>query len=563
MQEKNSARNGFDATLVLKNGVIHTMDGQDTVVSAVAVFHDKIIYAGNDEGAVTYIGKDTKVVDLEGKMAVPGFVDGHIHAASEQVDRLYHLYLAGVDPTVASYQAALADFAAKHREEKVIYGSNFQINAFEENGPTKEMLDRIVSDRIVFISDSSFHAFWLNSRALAEIGVTRDTETPAGGRIARDEKGEPTGYLVDCQELWEPLLELLVVTPEQYLEAFKLFQRESAEKGITAVNSMGVELWGKTLWKTISDYAKTGEMTLRASYALNMTPEDDAAEVIETMRDGQQYRSELLQVNTVKLFADGVVEGRTAYLLESYAPEAGLPEGFRGEPIWSDDALDAAVTAIDRAGFQVHIHAIADGAARQALNSIERAFGKNGMRDARHSLTHLTLVSSEDIERMGRLGVIAAMQPVWFYNDPLFSGFDRQMLGEERFNRMYALRDMVEAGVVITGSSDSPATPDNRPLIGMETAVTRCSPYGEEKYDADYVRNPAQAVSVLEMLKAYTINGAKAMSMEPLIGSIEVGKKADLVVLGKDITKVDPREISDIPIDCTIFDGRIVYRREK
>ncbi|MBR0597313.1 amidohydrolase [Sinanaerobacter chloroacetimidivorans] len=558
MGESISAHDYLTATLVLKNGAVYTMDDKDTVAAAVAVHDDKIIYVGNDMEAERYIGKDTVVINLEGKMVAPGFVDGHIHAASEQVAKMYCVYLADTEPTIDAYQTALREFAEKNPEAPIIFGLNFQINAFDD-GPTKEMLDQIVSDKPVVIADTSYHAFWLNSQALKEIGVTKETKTPAGGRIVRDSHGEPTGYLIDCQELWRPLEESLIITPDQYMEAFQMLEKESMAKGITAVNSLGVELSGEVLWKTISDYAKTGRMTLRTNYSLNMAPEDDVNEVIKTMRNGQQYVSDLLNVTVVKLFTDGVVEGKTAYLLDPYAPETGLPADFRGEPIWEDDELKKAIAAIDKAGFQVHIHAIGDGAACQSLDAIEYAFNQNGKREARHTLTHLTIIHHDDILRMGEMGVIAAMQPIWFYKDPLFSEFDRQMLGEERFWQMYAIRDMLDAGILMTGSSDSPTTPDNRPLAGIETAVTQCSPYEEERYDESYVRNPDQRVTVLEMLKVYTINGAKQMFMDKLIGSIEIGKKADMVILEEDITHIRPQGISETKVICTIFDGKIIY----
>lgn len=547
------------ASLVLKNGVIYTMDDQDRVATAVAVKDDEIIYVGDDSGIKAYLGPQTKVIDLAGKMVAPGFVDGHIHACGEQINKTYKLYLADVEPTIPAYQQALKEFVAKQPETPIVFGTNFQLNAFDKKGPTKEVLDQIVSDRPVIISDTSYHGYWLNTKALERLQITRDTKAPEGGTIVKNAQGAPTGYLVDCDPLVQPLLDQFKITPEQFLEAFQLLEEQSAAKGLTAINSLGTEIDGLTLWKTVDEYAKTGEMTLRTNFSYGMVPGDDVHKAVQALKEGQQYVSSLQNITTIKMFADGVVEGKTAYLLAPYAAEAEMPADYRGEPIWSAKELNETVAAIDRAGFQVHIHAIGDGAANQALNAIEYAFEQNGRRDARHALAHLTIMDQKDIERMGQLGVIAAMQPVWFYKDPLFSALEKQMLGEERFKQMYAIKDMVDAGILITGSSDSPVTPDNRPLIGIETGVTQCSPYSGEQGDEKYLRSADQRVSVKDMLRAYTINGAKEMSMEKIIGSIEKGKKADMVVLEKDITNIKAEDISETAIVHTIFGGKIVY----
>ncbi|MBR0599620.1 amidohydrolase [Sinanaerobacter chloroacetimidivorans] len=557
-----STKEAESATLVLKNGAIYTMDEEDRVASAVAVINDQIVYVGDDAGVESYVGDDTEVIDLDGKMVTPGFIDGHIHAASDQLSRLYSVYLTDTEPDIKLYQAALKEFAEKHPELEVIIGRGFQLKAFGDEGPTKDVLDEIISDRPVIISDTSGHGDWVNTKTLEMAGITKDTQAPAGGEIYRDANGEPSGYLSDAGELIANLTEKTKTTPEQFFEAFKVFEDESAAKGITGINSMGSDIAAPVIWKMMDDYAKTGEMTLRVKFAHRAVDGDDPAQIVKELQDGQQYVSDMQNIIDIKTFIDGVPEGKTSYLLKPYAATANMAEDYRGEAMWSQESLNEFVAAADKAGYAVDVHAMGDASSRMFIDAVEYAFEQNGKRDARHNLIHANLLDPADIPRMGELGIYAGMQPIWFYKDPIFSQLEIQMLGQERFDQEYVIRDMLEAGIIMTGSSDSPVTTDNRPLIGIECGVTQCSPYpGGGQGDPVFVRNVNQTVSVIDMLRFYTINGAKEMFMEKTIGSIEVGKKADMVVLTQDITKIKPDDISETEVVSTIFNGKIVYQK--
>ncbi|MBN1979904.1 MAG: amidohydrolase [Chitinivibrionales bacterium] len=554
-------RNKHSATLVLKNGVVYTMDKKNAISSAIAIVNDRIRYVGTDCGARHYIGKDTKVIDLAGKMILPGFIDSHIHACQEQDIKLFQVYLVDVEQTIESYQAAVKNYGEKNPNARAIIGFGYQLGVFGDAGPAKGMLDVIIQDKPVALIDISHHAYWVNSKALELANITRETIPPQGGTIVKDEYGEPTGYLIDCGDLLKNIFDAAQITPEQYKIAFTQFEKECTEKGITAISSFQTDLPNVVIWETMADFIKNNEMTLRTNFAYYMSPGDDANMVVQAMRDGQKYGSDYLKISTVKMLGDGIIEGKTAYLLEPYAPEAGMPPDYRGNPLWQNDELKKAVTAIDKAGFSIQIHTIADGSSRQALDAFEYAFQQNGIRDARHSMVHVTYIDKADIPRMSQLGVIAAMQPIWCYKDPIFSSLERQMLGPERFSQMYALKDMLDAGIVMTGSADNPVTPDYRPLAGIETGVTQGCPYPDCQNNEEYIRNAAQALSVMDMVRMYTINGAKQMHMEKEIGSIEVNKKADLVVLAQDITKISPQDISETEVVHTIFNGKVIFSK--
>jgi predicted amidohydrolase YtcJ len=390
-----------------------------------------------------------------------------------------------------------------------------------------------------------------------------ETPLPKGAEITKNKDGSPRGLLVDVllPEL-DKVAALGKVTKEQFVEAWAIFQKDCAEKGITSVNGLGIELKGTELWGTIDELAKQNKLTLRTNLAYSIIPGQKTEEVIKEMKKGKEkYISDYQNITTVKLFVDGVVEGKTGVLIEPYAPGAEMPKDYKGTKIWQDEELFNSVAAYDKEGFQMHIHAIADGGVQQALNSLENAQKLNGKRDARHALAHVTLIADQDMQRMADMKVIAAMQPVWFYKDPIFSQLEKQMLGEERFKKMYRLRDMLDKGVMLTGSADNPVTMDYAPLSGIEVGVTQCSPYEGQDTDPSFIRDANQTLTLDQMLEAYTVNGAYLIGMEDKVGSLKVGEKADMVILGEDITKVQPNKISETPVLYTIMDGNIVYKK--
>lgn len=549
------------ATMVLRGGVIQTMDDDRSAVTAIAVENDKIVYVGDDAGVEAFIGTDTEVIELDGKMVLPGFVDSHIHPASGWVTDLYECNLAPLEANEEVYVQAVKDFAEKNPDIPVIIGSSFQVNAFSDLGPTKEALDAVVSDRPVIITDTSQHAYWVNSKAIEMAGITNDTPDPEGGKIYRNEDGTIRGYFADAF-LFDEVLALGATTIEQFEEAWRGWQAEANSFGVTSFSGGG----GGTLenWEMVNNLLESGELTLRANmpYAPAPCVVDDAMteEVISALNEGQKYASDYQTIRTVKIFIDGVVEGRTGLLLEPYDAAAGTEPDYKGLPIWTQESVDKLVQAVDAEGYKMHMHTIADGSVRMGIDAVEKALEANGSDDSRHVLTHITIMDPTDIPRMAENGIIAAMQPTWFYRDPWFSELEEQMLGTERFNRMYVIKDMVDAGITMTGSADYAVLPDYRPLVGIEAGTTQCSPYEGQDTDPAYLRNPDQAVSLMAMLEAYTRNGAYQMGMEDKIGSLEVGKLADMVILEKDLFTLELKDIAETAILQTILGGKTVYK---
>lgn len=561
--EAPEAEKESSATLVLKNGIIQTMVSEDDTAEAIAVNGDEIVYVGDSDGAEAYIGDSTEVIDLDGAMVTPGFMDGHMHAANGWVTKLFAVSFAECK-TNADYIEAVKTFADENPDVEVITGGRFDLNNYAQDdgtnpGPSKEDLDQACSDRPVILKSVDGHSYWVNSKALELAEITKDTKDPNAGVISRNEDGTPRGMLTDtAKDLVAELAEQVQYTDEMYMEAAEKFQEEAHSMGITGMTSCPS---GND--DAISGFYKleeSGELSLRLKSAKVANPEIAPEEMIEIVKKhGEAYQdSEWIDTNVVKIFADGVTEGKTGVFLEPYLESAGKGADYKGNPIWTDEQFNEMAAALDKEGIQLHTHAIGDGAVNQTLNAYEYAEEQNGKRDSRFTITHVCAVTPDDIQRLASLKVVSALQFLWMYADPLFE-LEKAMIGEERALAMYPVKDMQEQGCILSGASDYSVSPYNV-LDEIETGVTRNSPYTEDT--EDMYRNPEQSVSAYTVLEAYTKNVAYENFWDEKLGTIETGKKADLAVLGQNILTCNPEEISETPVLYTIAGGKIVYKND-
>ena len=421
------------------------------------------------------------------------------------------------------------------------------------------VLDSFVSPaKPIKCSDVSGHGALLNTYAIELCGITKDTADPPGGTIYHDADGELTGYFSDCGEILGniPVFEY---TDEQYMSAFLSFQEETVSYGLTGIDSGGDSIAPRLY----SQMEKEGKLDLRVNTNFFTSPPlnaERAAEVIDYLDGNKQYESDFINVRQVKFKVDGVPEGKSSYLLEPYDEAAGVAEGYVSSATTTVAALTDFITAVNGAGYTVQTHCMGDASVQLAMDAYEASAKANGNPDVRNKIAHVNLLTDADVQRMAKYTVIAAMQPLWFYYDPFFSPLEEQMFGKERFDREYHIRDMIDAGVIITGSNDYPVTFDFAPLHGIEAGATQCSPYPGEDQDIEtYTRNADQAATAYEMLQMYTINAAYGAFLDDRVGTIEVGKKADLVMLGDNLLTMDVKGISDVQVLYTISDGRIVY----
>lgn len=531
--------------IVLQNAFVYTVDPERREAQAVAIRDGRISYVGSTEGAEAHIGTNTRVVDLGGRMLMPGFQDSHIHPlwAGLEASACDLNGLAGV----AEYRQAIAAYASANPDAPWILGGGWSMSEFGPGGaPGKDILDEIVPDRPVYLTSADGHTGWANSAALKIAGITKDTPDPEDGRIDRDpETGEAIG------SLQEGAMNLVAqhVPPTSLADRIGGL-RYSVELlnsyGITSITDAIVNREELETYKALED---RGELSLRVVASLWWDREQglDQLSALVALRD--EYSDELIDAATVKIMQDGVMENYTAAMLEPYL----IPDGSRGIPMVEPEFLKEAVTALDAEGFQVHFHAIGDAAVRQSLDAVEEALLENGQLGHRHHISHLQMIDPADIPRFAELDVIANFQPLWATASKYVTELTVPFIGAERARWMYPIKSVLDTGAVVAFGSDWSVSTAN-PFPQMEVAITR---KGED--ESMEVLIPEERIDLASALAAFTINAAFLNRHDDTTGSIEVGKLADLVVLDRNLFDIEPSAISDTRVLVTLFGGREVH----
>jgi len=530
------------ADLVLTGGAVYTVDGARSWAGAVAVTDGRIVYVGTAAGARPWTGARTKVVDLAGKMLLPAFHDSHVHPVSGGMEAL-ECDLHGLTSAEAVYEA-IRRYAATLPEGKWIRGGGWELTLFPAGNPTKAELDRIVPDRPALLDASDGHSAWANSKALALAGITRATPDPAHGRIERDASGEPSGALRE-------------EAVGHRMPKYTAKDREAGlKKGLAVANAFGLTSLEEASASRadLEAYAAldaAGALTARVSASITVDTDKVLADLPRLKELRAKYRGRRFHADGAKIFADGVLETRTAAVLEPYI-------GFgtdRGKTNLDPADFKALATALDKEGFQIHVHAIGDRAIRDALDAIEAAQKANGVRDARHHIAHLELIEPEDIPRFRLLGVVANFQPFWANGDKYITELTEPELGPARSRWMYPIASVEAAGGVTAFGSDWSVSSMN-PLDGIEVAVTHREP--DKGPGPAWL--PQEQITLPDAIAGYTIRGAYLDFTEKETGSIEVGKAADLVVLDKNLFEIPPSQIHDVKVLWTLLEGKEVYR---
>ncbi len=537
--------------LVLRGGAVYTVDAARSWAQAVAIRNGNIVYVGSDPGARRYVGPRTRQVDLGGAMVLPGFQDAHIHPIGAGIN-LLTLSLHSID-TREQYLEALAAYAAANPELPWITGGGWSLEAFPPSGiPTRDRIDAIVPDRPVYIDSADGHSAWVNSKALELAGITRDTPDPAGGRIDRDASGEAVGAL---QEKAMRLVSDVIppITPEQAEAGLRKALEVLNGYGITAFQDASTPVSGPQAFRYLDAYhalERRGELSARVVASLWWEAKEGLEQIPRLLKARADFTGGRLQATTVKIMQDGVMENHTAVLLEPYIGGAS----GRGESMVDPRALEEIVTRLDAEGFQVHFHAIGDGAIRECLDAVERAQQLNGGRHNRHHISHIELFDPDDIPRFRELGVVANFQPLWATADPYITDLTLPFIGPERGRWLYPIGSVLRSGAVVAFGSDWDVSTAN-PLEQIEVALTRRGP-GDEDWD---VFIPEERIGLHDALAAFTINAAYVNHLEDRTGSIEVGKLADLVVIDRNLFAIEPAEISNARVLLTLIGGEPVY----
>lgn len=557
------------AATVLTNGIIYTVDGEDWengAQEAIAIDGEgTILFVGSAADAEAYIGDETNVVDLEGKTVLPGFIDSHLHAPGTALTELYEIYLYE-SFTKEQTLEDVAAFIEANPDLDEYWGNGFNMGmGTDPKGPKKEWLDEIESEKPIIITSNDGHNIWMNSKAFEMNGITNDTEAPVGGSISKDPvTGELWGLLTDASSLvtMEP-----VYSEEQEMGALRYFQEQMSGWGYTSMMSIAPHSVDPSNYKALED---SGELNLRVNVAALCDENGEYQDALDEAIALRDYfsDSELIKASTIKFFVDGVIEGMTGYLMEPYAPGAGLDPDYRSVLYYDPENLKEYFSETIANDFQVHVHSIGDAATMETVNAMEYAIGQNPDKDMRNVITHLQLVRDEDKVRMGELGIIGAAQPYWHMKEPdWYEYVDELVLGPDRAWNEYPLKSLADNGVRLTFSGDHPVSPIDNPFWAIEAAVTRNLNNGEyygvdditDIDDPTWLLNPDERISIAQAVEAYTINGAYQLFRDDVVGSISAGKIADLIIIGDDIINIDPLDLDGIEVIATLLGGRTVY----
>lgn len=566
----SKAAKNLPADFVFTNATVWVSDESGTVASALAVSGEKIMAVGTDAAMLSLSGRGTEVEDLRGAFVMPGFIDSHTHAPGTALSDLYDVSLYTCKTPEACLRA-VRRFIREHPEADEIRGEGWDIAGFSDkeliHGPRKARLDEVSPVLPIILRSYDGHTVWMNSAAFSRYGITPRTPDPTGGVIERDP--HTGGLWGTLKEEATKLLPQKTYSSQQVARALRLYQTRMHRYGITGIVSICGSGLGASA-EAFSDFEREGDLALRVRFAQEINPEAPVVEQIASLRERKaRCDGELFQVRSAKFFADGVVEGGTAFLNAPYAAKVGRESDANNDAVWGMKELADAYAAVHRAGFQVYTHSIGDAATRRVLNALRLA-GAARWRDARPVITHLQLVRAQDIRRMKQLGVVASVQPFWHMKEPnWWRRVDATMLGFRRATREYPLRALFDAGLTVASSSDHPITVLPNPLVAIEIGATRnlaaAKWYGVKDISRPdskrYLLGKGQRVSVERMLASYTWHGARLMGCEDVCGALRPGLSADFIVLDRDPRFVPPTEIEKCEVLRTYFGGRMVWDR--
>ncbi|MBL8218122.1 MAG: amidohydrolase [Bryobacterales bacterium] len=530
------------ADLILRNGKVWTVNRRQPVAQAVAVKHGRILAVGSNSAIDVLRDTGTQVIDLHGRLLLPGFHDSHVHFYTGGTR------LAGVQlrdaRTQAEFRSRIGAFAAKQPKGRWITGGDWDHENFPNSElPSRQWIDAVTPDHPVFVNRLDGHMALANSRALQLAGVTRESKDPPGGVIVRDPGGNPTGILKDTA--MDAVFRVMPdPSPAEIEEAVRAAMGYANSKGVTSVTDVSAS---PDVLRVYQRLLAKEALTVRIYGLQPLSQWQRLAAIGITAGFGGDY----LRIGGLKGFSDGSLGSTTAWFFSPYA-DAPETSGLPGADMIPIGKMHDNLAGADAARLQLAIHAIGDRANDAVLSLFEEVIRKNGPRDRRFRIEHAQHLRLEDMPRFGKLGVIASMQPYHAIDDGRWAD---KRIGAERAKGTYAFRGLLDAGATLAFGSDWFVAPID-PLLGIYAAVTRRTLDG--KRPSGWV--PEQKISAAEAIEAYTLGSAKASFEELRKGSIESGKLADFVVLSEDILNIAPERIDKVVVVLTIIGGQIVHQ---
>lgn len=537
------------AGLVLLNGKVWTENPALPVAHAVALDGATILAVGSDAEIRKLAGPDTKVVDLGGRLLLPGFNDSHVH------------FLVGGE-SLTSVQLGTANTQAEFKECVANFAKTLPEGAWLRNGlwdhqrwtapalPNHQLIDDVSGNHPALLWRLDGHMALANALAMKLAGIGRNTKDVPGGEIERDKNGNPTGILKDAATA---LVERVMppLSPDEKERALQAAMHEAAIHGVTSVQNMADAAEDRSQPVLFHEFQKIeakGRLTVRIYEAL---PVRDF-KMLADPGIVAPFGGPRLRIGNLKAFADGALGSQTAWMDQPFVNNPAY-SGIASPDLLNIEQFYEALRQADRAGLQISIHAIGDRANRTILDLYVRLTNENGPADRRLRIEHAQHLHPEDYARFAKLGVIASMQPYHAIDDGRWAA---TLLGAQRIRSSYAWKSLLDAGATLAFGSDWPVAPLD-PVMGIYAAATRCTLDGKNPHG--WI--PEQRITVAQAVHAYTMGSAIAEHQEAVKGSIETGKLADLVVLSADIFSIPPEEIQNVKVDMTIFDGRVVHQR--
>ncbi|MCP4461116.1 MAG: amidohydrolase [Cytophagales bacterium] len=552
------------ADLIITNGKIFTSNENQPWAEAVAIKDGKFIYVGDSTNALRFASDSTTVYNLQENLIIPGLTDGHSHPGYVGVENFGEVEGETKEELLASVKSYMDNHPDEEFPRLCCWPTDMYVDG--NQGPQKEILDAIVPDRPIWFESSSAHDFWLNSKALEKVGVNRDTPDPRPGVAiyARDENGELTGWIKEGAGVQHFAVQFGVgkevhkkTHEARVIETLNIL----SEYGITTLFDAGNKGYGDTVFPLISRLEKEGKLPVRYEGTYQVfTPDRLRTAIPEIKRYREEYGGKLLQFNTIKIFMDGINENHSVGLLEPYDNDPN----YVGNTLLTSDQLRDFLLELHKEKIDLHAHTIGDLTVRTVLDAVEKAKALvEGEFYPRVTIAHLELINEADIPRIQELGITCNFTPWWLGVN--HSDVVEESLGEERYSNMYKAKTLFELGTNVSFSSDEWWGGDMlrtyiNPYMGMQVGHTRQYPSDWWETEDDGIRAPTDERLTLEqMLTGYTKNGAYQLRKEKNLGTIEVGKLADLVVLDKNLFEVDKYEIMNVAPSAVMMEGRIIH----
>jgi len=549
------------ADTILFNGRIYTVNEQQAWAEAVAIKNGRYVFLGSSDEVKKWRSATTELVDLQGKMLMPGINDAHSHPFGGGVGILYNCDFE-FSSTPAQIAKILSACVKSRPKAKWLEGGQWTSDFFQLHnvGEPRLFLDAVSTEVAIYLEDDSGHNAWVNSRALALAGIDKDTRNPDGGTIVRNAQGEASGVL---QETAAQMITRIIPprSVDEYAQALKISLAILNRYGVTASNE------ARTPERVLQAYVQidlAGQLSAHITTSLQ-TPFGGLSEDRFSLEKLQAWRnknqSPHVDTSFVKIFLDGVpTASRSALMLDDYTVDASHPNKTKGGSHLDQKMLNEVLSQLDQAGFTVKIHTAGDGSVRMALDAITAVRQENGNSGLAHRLAHAGYIHPDDMPRFKALNVIADFSPYIWFPSPITDSVVNAV-GQPRGEQYFPAKTLLAMGAPLLTGSDWPSAVETpNPWPGIESIISRQNPFAVEKYENQSFWLE-QRISLPQALKLFTLSNARAMKLAHKSGSIEIGKSADFIVLNHNLFEIPVENISDTEVLATWFEGKQVYSK--